>query len=93
MVFHANGDKKRARAAICIPDKTDFQTDYNKRQRRILHKGLIQEEDMHGQGMDCGRPSPGQSSRPLQRYQHGKQLLKNSFAFFKQQEIPQKQNV
>jgi len=37
MVFHANGDKKRARAAICIPDKTDFQTDYNKRQRRILY--------------------------------------------------------
>ena len=37
MVFHANGNKKRARAAICIPDKTDFQTDYNKRQRRTLY--------------------------------------------------------
>ena len=58
-----------------------------------MTKGLIQEEDMHGQGMDGGRPSPGQSSRPLPRYQHGKQLFKNSLAFFRQQEMPKKQNI
>lgn len=43
-IFHAiqNGKKKKAGVAISIPDKIDFETKYNKQQRRLLHnhKGM-----------------------------------------------------
>ena len=33
-IFHANGDQKKAKVAILVSDKTDFEI---KRQRRTLH--------------------------------------------------------
>ena len=36
-IFHANGNQKKARAAILISDKIDFNRDYFQRQRRTLH--------------------------------------------------------
>ena len=35
-IFHANGDQKQAVVAILISDKTDFEIDCDKRQRRTL---------------------------------------------------------
>ena len=35
-IFHANGDQKLAVVAILISDKTDFEIDCDKRQRRTL---------------------------------------------------------
>jgi len=35
-IFHANGDQKQAGVAILISDKTDFEIDCDKRQRRTL---------------------------------------------------------
>jgi len=36
-IFHANGDQKKARVAILISDKIDFEIKVMKRQRRTLH--------------------------------------------------------
>ena len=36
-IFHANGNQKKAGAAIFISDKMDFKIDYYKRQSRTLH--------------------------------------------------------
>ena len=48
MIFHANGDQKKARVAILISDKIDFKTKAVKRDKEdhyIMIKGSIQEED------------------------------------------------
>ena len=48
-IFHANGDQKKAGAAILISDKIDFQIKAVKRDKEghyIMIKGSIQEEDI-----------------------------------------------
>ena len=48
-IFHANGDKKKAGAAILILDKVDFEIKAVKREKEghyIMIKGSIQEEDI-----------------------------------------------
>ena len=48
-IFHANGDQKKARVAILISDKIDFQIKGVKRYKEehyIMIKGPIQEEDI-----------------------------------------------
>ena len=49
MIFHANGDQKKAEVAILISDKTDFKTKAVKRVKDghyIMIKGSIREEDI-----------------------------------------------
>ena len=38
-LFHTNGNKKKARVSILIPDKIDFKVDCYKRQRQTLRNG------------------------------------------------------
>ena len=48
-IFHANGDQKKAGAAILISDKIDFEIKAMKRGKEghyITIKGLIQEEEI-----------------------------------------------
>ena len=48
-IFHANGNQKKAGAAILISDKTDFKTKTITRDKEghcIMIKGSIQEEDI-----------------------------------------------
>ena len=48
-IFHANGEQKKARAAILISDKIDFEKKPMKRDKEgnyIMIKGPIQEEDI-----------------------------------------------
>ena len=48
-IFHANGDQKKAKAAILISDKIDFEIKAMKRDKEghyIVIKGSIQEEDI-----------------------------------------------
>ena len=48
-IFHANGDQKKAGAAILISDKIDFEINAVKRDKEghyLMIKGSIQEEDM-----------------------------------------------
>ena len=48
-IFHANGDQKKAKAAILISDKIDFEIKVVKRDKEghyIMIKGSIQEEDI-----------------------------------------------
>ena len=49
MIFHANGDQKKAGVAILILDKIDFETKALKRDKEghyIMIKGWIQEKDI-----------------------------------------------
>ena len=49
MIFHPNGDQKKAGVAILISDKIDFEIKAMKRDKEghyIMIKGLIQEEDI-----------------------------------------------
>ena len=49
MIFHANGDQKKAGVAILISDKIDFEIKAMKRDKEvhnIMIKGSIQEEDI-----------------------------------------------
>ena len=49
IIFHANGDQKKAGVAILISDKIDFQIKAVKRDKEghyIMIKGSIQEEDI-----------------------------------------------
>ena len=48
-IFHANGDQKKAKAAILISDKIDFEIKVVKRDKEghyIMIKGSIQEENV-----------------------------------------------
>ena len=48
-IFHANGDQKKARVAILISNKIDFEIKAMKRDKEghyIIIKGSIQEEDI-----------------------------------------------
>ena len=48
-IFHANGDQKKAKAAILISDKIDFEIKVVKRDKEghyIMINGSIQEEDI-----------------------------------------------
>ena len=48
-VFHANGDQKKARVAILISDKIDFEIKVMKRDKEghyTMIKGSIQEDDI-----------------------------------------------
>ena len=48
-IFHANGNQKKAGAAIIISDKIDFKTNTITRDKEghyIMIKGSIQEEDI-----------------------------------------------
>ena len=48
-IFHANGDQKKARVAILISDKIDFEIKPVKRDKEghnIMIKGYIQEENI-----------------------------------------------
>ena len=48
-IFHANGDQKKARIAILISNKVDFEIKMEKRDKEghyIMIKGSIQEEDI-----------------------------------------------
>ena len=49
MIFHANGNQKKAGVAILISEKIDFKIKTitrNKEGHYIMIKGLIQEEDV-----------------------------------------------
>ena len=49
MIFHANGNQKKAGVAIPISDKIDFKTQNVTRDKEghyIMIKGSIQEEDI-----------------------------------------------
>ena len=49
MIFHANGDQKKAGVAILISDNTDFEVKAVKRHKEghyIMVKGSLQEEDI-----------------------------------------------
>ena len=48
-IFHANGDQKKARVAILISDKIDFEIKAMKKDKEghhIMIKGSIQEGDI-----------------------------------------------
>ena len=48
-IFHANGDQKKARVAILISHKIDFEIKAMKRDKEghyIMIKGSVQEEDI-----------------------------------------------
>ena len=46
MIFHANGDQKKAGVAILILDKIDFEIKPWDKRHYIMIKGPIQEKDI-----------------------------------------------
>ena len=58
-IFHANGEQKKAGAAILISDKTDFEIKAVKRDKvghYIMIKGSSQEEDINIYAPNKGAP-------------------------------------